>query len=306
MNILVTGATGFIGSHLTERLLKKNRVVTIIRDMPSHRSPWGTWVHTVMEKVILVGGDIRNTKKIERILSDYQIDQVYHIAAQPIVATAIKNPCETLDSNIMGTVSVLEACRRIEVNRILVMSTDKVYGNRLNATTKAPLVSGGIYETSKAAQDLIAQTYQYTYGMSIVIPRSCNAYGFDFSPRIIPNTIRACLRGEQPFIYAGEETLRQYIFIDDLTVALTQLMNAGYDGVFNVANEEDPGKTQADVVTEICKHFSVKPTVKIRIQMIKEIQNQSIVASEFAWRPEYTFEEGITKTIAKFKKFGWT
>jgi len=302
MNVFVTGATGFIGSHLCAKLKKTNKVVALFRDIQP--SPWGGWLKEALSDCVLVRGDLLNAKLIRRIIANYGIDHVYHLASQAIVKTAIKDPVNTFETNLMGTVNVLEACRQVGVDKVLVMSTDKVYGNRMNATEDDPLVSVGIYETSKTCQDLISQAYMKTYDLPVVIPRSCNAYGYDLARRIIPNTIRSCMRGDSPIVYEGEETKRQYIYVEDLCKALIHLMRSTpHYGVHNIATNDI--LNQEEVVKAICHYFPLSPRYIKRENPILEIKSQSMKISEFGWEPKFSFSEGIQETIKKFERYGF-
>lgn len=275
-----------------------------MRDVPSPHTPWGKWLADALQQTTIVFGDILNIKVLRRILADYDINHVYHLASQAIVKTALKDPTTTFETNIMGAVNILEASRQIGVDRVLVMSTDKAYGNRLNAEPDDPLVSTGIYETSKSCEDLIAQAYMQTYDMLILIPRACNCYGYDLSPRIVPNTVRSCLRGEPPIAYEGEETERQYIYVEDLCDALIHLTkHTNYKGVYNISTNDF--LNQKSVVIEICKFFPLSPHFIKREKPIKELKSNSMVCSNFGWKPQHTFHEGIKKTIEAFRKFGF-
>jgi len=306
VRVFVTGGSGFIGSHLVNELKNENEVVVLIRDIPPIlKSPWGRWLSEVFERCTIVLGDILNGRLLRRVLAEYHIQQVYHLAAQAIVSTALKDPFGTFQTNVLGTVNVLEACRQVGVDKVLVMSTDKVYGNRMNAVETDPLVSTGIYETSKACQDLVAQAFNHTYTSNVLIARACNCYGFDFSPRIISNTIRACLRGESPIIFEGEKTLRQYIYVVDLCEALIHLMkHTPYRGIYNIATPDI--LSQEQVVRTILTFF---PNLKLKYEKrepFKEIQSQSMVCSNFGWKPRYSpFHEGIRETIERFRRWGW-
>jgi nucleoside-diphosphate-sugar epimerase len=303
LNLLITGGTGFIGSHLVKALCEKNRVVVIVRDfVPS------SWLNEALTKCVGVRGDILDQNLIRRTLAEYKIERVIHCAAQAIVSTALKDPYGTFQINIQGTVCLLEACRQADVESVYVQSTDKVYGERMDATEEDPLVSTGIYETSKVAEDLISQAYMNTYGMKILIGRPCNVYGYDQASRIVSNTVRSCLKDEQPIIFAGENTVRQYIYVDDLLRAITFLMDKAKTGIFNIGT--DDVLTQEEVVQRICKLFAFPPTPRTvkRDKPIKEIQRQTISWNklrDLVWEPQYLFETGVKQTIKKYQEYGF-
>lgn len=303
MRVFVTGGSGFIGSHLVNELKNENEVVVLIRDRPSGTSPWGKWVVKVLNGCCLVFGDVLNARLLRRVLAEYRVEYVYHLAAQAVVSTALKDPFGTFQTNVLGTLSILEACRQVGVDKVLVMSTDKVYGNRMNSVEIDRLVSTGIYETSKACQDLVAQAFNHAYASNVLIARACNCYGFDFSPRIVSNTIRACLRGESPVIFEGERSLRQYIYVEDLCNALIHLMRHAPRGIYNIATPDIFNQEQ--VVKTILKLFpDLKPQYMKR-EAPKEIHSQSMVCSNFGWKPRHTFGEGIKETIKSFRKYGY-
>ena len=296
MSAFVTGASGFIGSHLVNELKKEHKVVALVRDVVPSR-----WLDDALSDCILVRGDIRNLSLLKRVMNQYRIQHVYHLSAQAIVSRAVRNPMETFDVNVMGTLNVLEACRQFHMDEVLVMSTDKVYGDQMDATPENKLITTEPYGTSKVCQDHIARCWIDTYGMNIIVPRSCNAYGLDYSNRIIPNTIEACLRQQSPIIYEGEKNSREYIYVADLVEALAMLMETQKSGVFNVTTNEL--KTQEEVVLEILRHFPHLSPRHVKREPLKEIQSQSMTCSSFGWKPKHSFEEGIKLTIEKFKQY---
>ncbi len=200
---LVTGATGLVGAWLVRRLVSLGaHVVCVVRDWV----PQSELVRTnLLEKVTVVRGDVRDQAMLERVLGEHEIDTVIHLAAQTIVGIANRNPVSTFESNIAGTWSLLEACRRSPaVKQIVMASSDKAYGDheKLPYDEDAPLMGRHPYDVSKSCADLIAQSYAATYGMRVGITRCGNFYGGgDLNwNRIFPGTIRSIVRGERPVI----------------------------------------------------------------------------------------------------------
>jgi CDP-glucose 4,6-dehydratase len=312
-NILITGGVGFIGSHLAKNLSENNNVVVLQRDIiPSE------WLLQALEKCTLVHGDVLDQKLLQRILADYQIDQIYHLAAQAVVSAANKDPYSTFNVNVLGTVNVLEAVRNTNPKiKVLIQSSDKVYGdNRTCMTEKDTLIpTVGIYETSKALEDLIAQAYYNQYGLDIKIARPCNCYGYDNIKRIIPNTVKSCLNSIPPIIFDGQEkTTRQYIYVEDMVDALTFIMDKGQNTaaeactvpIFNVGTDDI--LTQEEVVKTIAEIFNMTIRVMKRTTPVKEIENQSVDYGKLkalGWTPKNSFRQGITKTVAAFQTYGW-
>jgi nucleoside-diphosphate-sugar epimerase len=306
LKILVTGATGFIGTHLAKRLVcDGHEVVVLVRDVLP--SPWSNWLNMALKGTVQVRGDILDFDILRRVVSDYECEAIFHLAAQAVVRKATADPSTTVQTNVLGTLNVLEAARQLDVPFTYIMSTDKVYFEGMDKTEEDALQAGEIYGTSKAMADLLAQSYAKTYGLKIAIGRGSNCYGYDLSPRIVSNTIRSCLKGESPTIYKGEETLRQYIYVEDMVRAIMHLAENRLTGVFNIATDDI--LTQEQAVLKILENFpAIKPKYVKREKPIKEIQRQSMNWEKLqntGWTPKYTFEEGIKETIAKFKRYGF-
>ena len=307
MNILITGVTGFVGANLAKRLLHQNyNVVGITRSIRKD-SPLKL---LEVDGVDLVFGDVRDENLIQDVIVDYRIDFVFHLAAQPIVKLAIKEPKCTFMTNVIGTLNVLEAVREFKVPTI-IMSTDKVYGEGYFKRETDALRPIEPYGASKACADIIARVYARTYDLPIVVVRPCNIYGpGDVHERIIPNTIRKCLKGESPIIYKGFTGFREYIYIDDLVDALIFLMHKllnnelyGEEKVYNIGTGII--KSQEEVVLEILKHFQgIQPKYVESEHVKKEIRYQSMDSTKIrvlGWQPKTTFEEGIRKTVEWWK-----
>ena len=309
--ILITGGTGFIGSHLAKKLseTENNKVIVIQRDIIPN-----PWLVEALEKCTIVHGDMLDPAFLRRILSDYSINEIYHLAAQAVVSSANKDPYSTFNVNVMGTINLLEAVRQTNPEiKILVQSTDKVYGdNRMNMAESDPLLpTVGIYEVSKACEDWVVQAYANQYNLNMRITRPCNTYGYDITNRIIPNTIKSCLNGLAPLIFDGQEkTVRQYIYVSDVVDALILIMNQKLQSqeavIFNVGTEDI--LTQEQVVKTIAENFNLGIRVVKRTTPLKEIEKQSVDYTKLknlGWKPKYNFQTGITETITLFKMYGW-
>ena len=306
--ILITGGAGFIGSHLAKKLSENNKVIILQRDIVPNQ-----WLVEALDKCILVHGDILDQSLLRRIISDYGIDQVYHLAAQAVVCSANKDPYTTFNVNVMGTVNILEAVRQVKPSiPVIVQSTDKVMGNnRMDMKeTDALAPTVGVYEVSKACEDYIAQMYANQYGLDIKISRPCNTYGYDLANRIIPNTIRSCLNKIPPLIYDGQEkTIRQYIYVDDLVEALFLIMKQAKTEeaqIFNVGT--DDVLTQEQLVKTIAESFNLNIRVVKRTTAVKEIEKQSVdwnKLKNLGWNPKYNIQTGLAKTIKEFQTYGY-
>src|SRR5512136_777954 len=200
---LVTGGTGLLGGWLVKHLLARGAdIVCLVRDWV----PGSELVRSsVIERVKVVRGDICDAPLMERVLGEYEIDTVFHLAAQTIVGIANRNPLSTFETNIRGTWTVLEACRRSPtIKHIVVASSDKAYGDqdRLPYDESAPLQGRHPYDVSKSCADLIAQAYGITYHLPVAVTRCGNIYGGgDLNwNRVVPGTMRSVLRGERPVV----------------------------------------------------------------------------------------------------------
>ncbi|GAH73600.1 unnamed protein product, partial [marine sediment metagenome] len=221
-----------------------------------HNCIRGRWLKEALEGTIIVKGDVRDFLLLRRIIARYGVNRVCHLAAIAKVKTAYRDPLSVYDVNVMGTTAILEACRQLEVERVLVMNTDKVYGEKLGATVEDPYQPSEPYATSKICQGFIAWSYMDTYNMDVVIPHSCNAFGYDpYSNRIFPNTIKACIRGEQPLIFENDSSIREYVYIDDLVGALKKLLLDPKikPGSYNIATGWV--HNQREIVLKVLEHF---------------------------------------------------
>ena len=215
--VLVTGADGLIGSHLSRALLEQGAdVVVVRRDRPPVS---GLELQGIDGRVHTVAGDICDEGLIARTLAEYEIADVFHLAAQTQVGVAARAPRSTFETNIRGTWVVLEACRVQGVESVIVASSDKAYGRheRLPYTEDAALAPIYPYDVSKAAADLIARSYWHTFGLPVAVTRLANVYGGgDLNrARLIPEAIGAALHGRAPVLRSDGSPERDFLYVDD-------------------------------------------------------------------------------------------
>ena len=269
-----------------------------------------------IERVKVVRGDICDAALMERVLGEYEIDTVFHLAAQTIVGIANRNPVSTFQTNIGGTCSVLEACRRsAKVKAIVVASSDKAYGDQesLPYGEDTPLQGRHPYDVSKSCADLIAQSYFNTYGMPVGITRCGNFYGGgDLNwNRIVPGTIRSILRGKRPIIRSDGQYVRDYFYIEDGAVAYTLLAqqlakNPNLHGeAFNFSNETPV--SVLEIVERITRLMDSNLKPVIMNEASNEIREQYLSSAKarklLKWKPLVTLDEGLDRTITWYRDF---
>lgn len=311
---LVTGGTGLVGGWVVRRLLDLGAdVVCLVRDWVPQSMLIGDGLSS---RIKLVRGDVRDQPLLERVLGEYEVDTVIHLAAQTIVGIANRNPASTFETNVGGTWSLLEACRRSPmVKQIVMASSDKAYGSheQLPYGETAPLQGRHPYDVSKSAADLIAQSYAVTYGLPVAITRCGNFYGGgDLNwNRIVPGTIRSVIRGERPIIRSDGTYIRDYFYVEDGAASYLELAEALAGKAelrgesFNFSNENP--MTVIEVVDRVLTLMGSDLKAEIRNEATNEIRAQYLSAQKarrlLAWSPLYTMEEGLTRTIGWYRDF---
>lgn len=312
--VFVTGGTGLVGSWLVKRLVEaKAQVVCLVRDWV----PQSELVRTgLIDKIIVVRGDVCDQALLEKALGEYEINTVIHLAAQTIVGIANRNPISTFETNIQGTWALLEACRRSPlVKQIVVASSDKAYGDQeqLPYDETTPLQGQHPYDVSKSCADLIATTYAVSYGLPVVITRCGNFYGGgDLNwNRIVPGTIRSIVRGQPPVIRSDGQFIRDYFYVEDGAAAYMLLaeklaQNPELRGeAFNFSNEIQV--SVLDLVQKLLDLMDSKLSPDVRNEASNEIRHQYLSAAKarqlLNWQPLFNLEEGLARTISWYTNF---
>ncbi len=306
--VLVTGASGLVGSWLVRKLIELEAdVVCVIRD-------WVPQSELILarsvDRVKLVCGDVCNRSLLERAIGEYEINTVFHLAAQTVVGVANRNPVSTFETNIGGTWNLLEACRRSStVKSIVLASSDKAYGDQITLpyTEGMPLAGKHPYDVSKSCADLLAQSYAATYQLPVAITRCGNFYGGgDLNwNRLVPGTIRSILRGQRPIIRSDGHYRRDYFYVEDgvaayLLLAARLLHDESLAGrAFNFSDERS--SSVLDLARIILRLTGSTLEPEIRNQASNEIRDQFLSAerarTELGWQPQFTLEEGMRRTI---------
>jgi CDP-glucose 4,6-dehydratase len=313
-SVFVTGGTGLLGSCLVKRLFEAGAsVVCLVRDWV----PQSELVRSgLVEQVNTVRGDINDRDLIERILGEYEVEVVFHLAAQTIVGIANRNPISTFSANIEGTWNVLEGCRRFpKVLSVVVASSDKAYGEQPNLpyNESMPLEGRHPYDVSKSCADLISQSYAASYNLPVAVTRCGNFYGGgDLNwNRVVPGTIRSVIRGERPVVRSDGSFVRDYFYIEDGAAAYMLLAerlasNSSLRGqAFNFSNESQI--SVLELVDLVLRKLQSPLRPEILNQASNEIRHQFLSAERarnvLNWKPQFSLDAGLDRTIAWYRDF---
>jgi CDP-glucose 4,6-dehydratase len=313
--VFVTGASGIVGSWLVKRLVREGAyVVALVHD----HDPQTELIRSGdISKVNVVNGALEEYSTLERAINEHEIDTVFHLAAQPIVSTALRNPLPTFETNIRGSYNLLEACRihRGLVKQVVVASSDKAYGDAetLPYTEDMPLHGRHPYDVSKSCTDLIALSYAHTYKLPIAVARCGNIYGggdLNWS-RIVPGTIRSILQGERPILRSNGLYTRDYIFVDDVVDAYMATADGlAREEIFGQAFNFSPESRVTVIdITRMMLKLMGRPDLEpvILDQVTAEIKDQYLDASKarrmLTWTPRFTLEQGLAETIRWYRAF---
>lgn len=312
--VFVTGGTGLVGGWLVERLVELEAdVVALVRDWV----PGSRLVELGLEnRVNVVRGDVRDQATLERVLGEYEVDTVLHLAAQTIVGIANRNPVSTFETNIAGTWALLEAVRRSPLAKaVVIASSDKAYGSArtLPYVETTPLMGDHPYDVSKSCADLIAQCYAKTWNVPVAITRCGNFFGGgDLNwNRVVPGTIRSIFRGERPIVRSDGKFIRDYIYVEDAVDSYLHLAEAlRHDPklageAFNFSTGKPLNVLEVVDAIRIGMNSSLEPI--ILNEASNEIREQHLDSTkahtQLKWRARFGLVEGLPRTIDWYRKY---
>lgn len=309
---LVTGGTGIVGGWLVHQLLQRGGdIVALIRDVPANAEIVRSGD---IGKVSRVQGTLEDGRLLERVLAEYDIELVFHLAAQTQVVTAERDPLGTLEANVRGTYKLLDAARRQTTPpAVVVASSDKAYGSStvLPYTEAHPLAGRGIYDASKSAADLIASAYAASYGQRIAIARCGNIYGGgDLNwDRIVPGTVRALLSGERPVLRSDGRPRRDYLYVLDAVSAYLRMAEGLLAGeiageAFNFGHNAPVSVLEiVDELRSIVGRPDLEPIILggAKSEIPDQYLDASKAASRLGWRASYDLHDGLTRTVAWYR-----
>jgi CDP-glucose 4,6-dehydratase len=308
----VTGAFGLLGTWVVRALLERGDAVTVLRRDELATS--ALELEGLDASCDVVRGDLGDSGLMERTLSEYDVDTVFHLAAQTLVGTARRSPVPTFESNIRGTWVLLDACRHLEIPRVVVAASDKAYGHHdeLPYREDFALQPRYPYDVSKAATDLIARSYFHTYGLPVAITRFANLYGggdLNFS-RLVPEAAAAAIQGRSPVIRSDGSPERDFLYAQDAARAYLLIAEALEGGAAGEAFNAGGGRPHSvlEVVDLVCRaaETDVEPDIRGAGTPPGEIDRQYVDATKLreltGWTPEVELADGLERTVEWYRR----
>ena len=312
--VLVTGCTGLLGSWTVRALIEQGaHVVGLIRDQVSGSELSRTGL---LQRIDVVRGCVEDQPLLERAMAEYEVQNVFHLAAQAIVGIANRSPLSTFETNIKGTWCVLEAARCCGYNpHVIIASSDKAYGDQevLPYLEDAPLQGRHPYDASKSCTDILSLTYHNTYNLPVCVTRCGNFYGggdLNFN-RLIPGTIRSIVRKQRPIIRSDGTFIRDYFYVEDGAAAYLHLAECmakqpevlGH--AFNFSTEIQV--TVLEMTQKILNLTNSDVTPDVRYEATHEIKHQYLSAQKarkmLNWSPNFSLDDALRRTIAWYQEF---
>lgn len=310
MKIIVTGGAGFIGSNFVFHMLKAHPEYRIIcLDKLTYAGNLSTLEPVLSNHAFrFVKADICDREAVYQLFEEEQPDVVVNFAAESHVDRSIDNPGIFLETNIMGTAVLMDACRKYGIQRYHQVSTDEVYGDLpldrpdLFFTEETPLHTSSPYSSSKASADLLVMAYHRTYGLPVTISRCSNNYGpYHFPEKLIPLMIANALADKPLPVYGEGLNVRDWLYVEDHCKAIDLIIHRGKVGeVYNVGGHNE--KRNIDIVKIICHELGKSESLITHVgdrkgHDMRYAIDPTKIHTELGWLPETKFEDGIKKTI---------
>ncbi|ONI45972.1 NAD-dependent dehydratase [Candidatus Epulonipiscioides gigas] len=312
-DVIVTGADGFIGSHLCEKLVKEGKKVRAFVYYNSFNS-WG-WLDTIdaqiKKEIEIFSGDIRDPNGVRVALNGK--DVVYHLAALIAIPFSYHSPDSYVDTNIKGTLNVLQAAKDLNISRILITSTSEVYGTAeyVPIDEKHPFKGQSPYSATKIGADRLAESFYRSFNLPVTIVRPFNAYGPRQSARaVIPTIITQLLDGKDEIKLGALSPTRDFNYVKDLANGFIEIAKSDktIGEEINIATQREISieKLALEIISQInpkakiiCDNERIRPN-KSEVERLLGCNKKIMTLTD--WKPQYTFEEGLKETIEWFRK----
>lgn len=307
MNILVTGGAGFIGSNFVHYILENEPAANIVNlDLLTYAGNLENLTEIKDNPhYTFVQGNITNAELVSYIMKEHDITHIINFAAESHVDRSILDPGVFVETNVQGTLNLLNQARAYGIEKYVQVSTDEVYGS-LGAegyfTEETPLAPNSPYSASKASADMLVKAYIETYGLNANITRCSNNYGpYHFPEKLIPLMITNAMDGKSLPIYGDGENIRDWLHVKDHCQAIHLVMKEGKSGeVYNVGGHNE--RTNNEIVDLIVKQLNVSADLITYVEdRLGHDRRYAIdpdkLMTELGWKPEYTFDTGIVETI---------
>ena len=308
--VLITGGAGFIGSNFVYHMLKEHpddKIVCV--DCLTYAGNMSTLAEAMKnERFVFYKTNICDRAGIYKIFETEHPDIVVNFAAESHVDRSIETPEIFLQTNILGTQVMMDACRKYGIGRYHQVSTDEVYGDLpldrpdLFFTENTPIRTSSPYSASKASADLLVQAYHRTFGLPVTISRCSNNYGpYHFPEKLIPLTIANCLNDKPLPVYGEGLNVRDWLYVEDHCRAIDLIIHRGREGeVYNVGGHNE--MRNIDIVKLICDYLGkpyslIKHVSDRKVHDMRYAIDPTKIHDELGWLPETKFADGIKKTI---------
>ncbi len=311
MNLLITGGAGFMGSHFAKYILKKYPdYKVVVFDKLTYAGNLDNLKELENNaNYTFVKGDISNESEVNQVIEDFAIDRIVNYAAETHVDRSIIDPKAFLMTDVIGTYTLLESVRKYNLQKIVQVSTDEVFGDiELGKfTEESPFKPSSPYSAAKAGGDHLCHAYFRTYQTPVVVTHSCNFYGPNQYPeKLIPLFVTNLLEDKKVPLYGDGSQVREWIFVDDHCRAIDTILHKGVSGeVYNIGtgHEESNLETTKKLLQILGKDESSIENVKERPgHDVRYAVDSSKLRNELGWEPQVDFAEGLEKTVAWYKE----